>query len=355
MKKIDPKLKNNRKGITLIALVITIVVLLILAGVTIAALSGDNGILTQAGKAKEQTVIGSEKEAIQINIVSKYLKDDESKYDIGKTLYSKTLENSTKWNVIIINNKQTVYGDGWKYIKKDTEIENFGKTQYNWLANYDTGEIIQLEEGKYTELSYNDDIAVTDGLVFNVDSNNMNNNDTNTWGNGVTLHGFENNSTGITSEGLEFDGIDDYVEFKSTADYSEGFTLSFYGITNVKGHFFTKQKGTNPAYSCRFNLSTNGLVFNTSKNRADSKWSSSQESTNNGNLTIPCSYTNGEIAYIDLTFDAENNEFKFYKENTLIDSDIVNEEYWHGQNGGQQILEDDTIPCYLGRAYIGSR
>ena len=49
---------KNRKdgsGITLIALVITIIVLLILAGVTIAALSGDNGILKRAVEAKEKT------------------------------------------------------------------------------------------------------------------------------------------------------------------------------------------------------------------------------------------------------------------------------------------------------------
>ena len=42
---------KNQKGITLIALVITIIVLLILAGVSIAMLTGDNGILTQANKA----------------------------------------------------------------------------------------------------------------------------------------------------------------------------------------------------------------------------------------------------------------------------------------------------------------
>ena len=42
------KNKKNPRGITLIALVITIIVLLILAGVTIAALSGDNGILTKS-------------------------------------------------------------------------------------------------------------------------------------------------------------------------------------------------------------------------------------------------------------------------------------------------------------------
>ena len=57
------KLKES-KGITLIALVITIIVLLILAGVTIATLTGDNGILKQADKAKTETTMEEEKEAI---------------------------------------------------------------------------------------------------------------------------------------------------------------------------------------------------------------------------------------------------------------------------------------------------
>ena len=46
---------KNEAGITLIALTITIIVLLILAGVTILALSGDNGILQNAARAKEET------------------------------------------------------------------------------------------------------------------------------------------------------------------------------------------------------------------------------------------------------------------------------------------------------------
>ena len=59
--------KNMRnKGITLIALVITIIVLLILAAVSIATLTGENGILTRANDAKEQTEIAEEKEAIQL-------------------------------------------------------------------------------------------------------------------------------------------------------------------------------------------------------------------------------------------------------------------------------------------------
>ena len=59
--------KNMRnRGITLIALVITIIVLLILAGVSIATLTGQNGILTRAQDSKTQTGIAEEKEAINL-------------------------------------------------------------------------------------------------------------------------------------------------------------------------------------------------------------------------------------------------------------------------------------------------
>ena len=47
--------KNTEKGITLIALVVTIVVLLILAGISIAMLTGENGVISQARNAKEAT------------------------------------------------------------------------------------------------------------------------------------------------------------------------------------------------------------------------------------------------------------------------------------------------------------
>ena len=46
---------KEERGITLIALVITVIVLLILAGVSIAMLTGNNGILTQAQKSKQAT------------------------------------------------------------------------------------------------------------------------------------------------------------------------------------------------------------------------------------------------------------------------------------------------------------
>ena len=65
------KLKES-KGITLIALVITIIVLLILAGVTIATLTGDNGILTQAGKAKDKTTEAESIERVQVEVAGSY-------------------------------------------------------------------------------------------------------------------------------------------------------------------------------------------------------------------------------------------------------------------------------------------
>ena len=61
---------KKEKGITLIALVITIIVLLILASVTIATLTGENGILTRANDAKEQTEIASVKEQAQLDIAN---------------------------------------------------------------------------------------------------------------------------------------------------------------------------------------------------------------------------------------------------------------------------------------------
>ena len=59
---------RNQKGITLVALVVTIVVLLILAGTSIAMLKGDNGIVTNAQKA---TVSNKEGQVVE-NIKNAY-------------------------------------------------------------------------------------------------------------------------------------------------------------------------------------------------------------------------------------------------------------------------------------------
>ncbi len=60
-------MKNN-KGITLIALVITIIVLLILAGVSIAMLTGDNGILTKATESGSETKLAEVMERVNMEL-----------------------------------------------------------------------------------------------------------------------------------------------------------------------------------------------------------------------------------------------------------------------------------------------
>ena len=66
--KTKQKFKIKERGITLIALVITIIILLILAAVTIAALSGDNGILSNAARAKQETEKAEIIEQIRLDI-----------------------------------------------------------------------------------------------------------------------------------------------------------------------------------------------------------------------------------------------------------------------------------------------
>ena len=66
IKRTIDKIKKQQKGITLIALVVTIIILLILAGVSIAMLTSNNGVLTQAKSAKEKTGEKGEQERVNL-------------------------------------------------------------------------------------------------------------------------------------------------------------------------------------------------------------------------------------------------------------------------------------------------
>ena len=115
----DKKIINN-KGITLIALVITIIVLLILAGVSIAMLTGDNGILTQANNAKENTIIGQEKEAISLAYSGCKMDDVEA------SVLSDDLEDS------LVENGENVDVTGYS-----TLIITFNETNHRYTINQD--------------------------------------------------------------------------------------------------------------------------------------------------------------------------------------------------------------------------
>ena len=64
---------NENKGITLIALVVTIIVLLILAGISVSMLTGQNGILNRASEAKEKTAAAQKEENETLNDYEKIM------------------------------------------------------------------------------------------------------------------------------------------------------------------------------------------------------------------------------------------------------------------------------------------
>ena len=74
---------KNQKGITLIALVITIIVLLILAGVSIAMLTGKNGILTRASQSSEASLWGEVDEAVKLGVAEIVTNDMDPTYKSG--------------------------------------------------------------------------------------------------------------------------------------------------------------------------------------------------------------------------------------------------------------------------------
>ena len=123
------KFKGGR-GITLIALVITIIVLLILAGVSIATLTGDNGILTQAAKAKEKTQIASVEEQRKLAQAEANMNTTETTYN-GVTIPAYCAptridgENTIDDGLVIIDKN----GNEWVWIEVPQSI--YTNTAYN--------------------------------------------------------------------------------------------------------------------------------------------------------------------------------------------------------------------------------
>ena len=122
-------LKGGR-GITLIALIITIIVLLILAGVTIVALSGENGILQRATEAKEKTQNANIEEQRQLTIMEAIINTEETTYKnvtipAGMAVSQVEGENTLEKGLVAIDKN----GNEWVWIEVPKSI--YTKTEYN--------------------------------------------------------------------------------------------------------------------------------------------------------------------------------------------------------------------------------
>ena len=102
-------MKNNKRnqGITLIALVVTIVVLLILAGISISMLTGDNGIITQSKNAKNNTEQAKVEELVSVAIGSVIAKNNGSISGITPKMIADQINEDEKRSDVYAENETT--------------------------------------------------------------------------------------------------------------------------------------------------------------------------------------------------------------------------------------------------------
>ena len=154
---------NNTKkeeGITLIALVTTIVVLLILASITIGAVSGEGGLIGNANEAKEKTEIVNEKEVVDRAVVQAMGKNKRG--NLVRSELQDELDKITGEGETEVTIDEVDYGYFVKFldsgriykVSRDGDVEYLGKeedllTQANIIANPEsntTPEFVQSVE-----------------------------------------------------------------------------------------------------------------------------------------------------------------------------------------------------------------
>lgn len=140
---------RGKKGITLIALVITIIVLLILAGVTIVTLTGDNGILKKVGDARNNNEKATEKEKIQAEVMGSY--DLTGKLDVRETV--ENIRNNIKdvKTVVATENNfpvRVTYNNDHSYQVKSNGKVNSIYVDDNYIAVIPDGFTVSNTEGE---------------------------------------------------------------------------------------------------------------------------------------------------------------------------------------------------------------
>ena len=158
-------MKIRESGITLIALVVTIVVLLILAGVSISMITGENGIITQAQQANIKNDNGTVLEALRLKL-SQYLSENEGKYAKDKLELLKDdniIDENNVVNVLELVEQKLGTGNGSNnkdvYVIEDNNLYYYDK-KGNKTVLGDLGEIDEIQIGTNTDLFEINDYGV---------------------------------------------------------------------------------------------------------------------------------------------------------------------------------------------------
>ncbi len=153
------------RGITLIALIVTIIVILILSTITINMVTGENGIIKNANNAKETTEIENEKEIVQratINAIEKNKYGDITVDGLQNELKGKaTVKKIRKKIVVKIDDSERSYyidddGNVFEYEYFDLAIMENGYDFHNRMADYRTSilRVIVLDNMNIPEYAY---------------------------------------------------------------------------------------------------------------------------------------------------------------------------------------------------------
>ena len=251
----EENILKGKKGITLIALVITIIVLLILAGVSIAMLTGNNGILSQAQNANEQTDIGKEKEQIALaynGIKTKKEGGDVTAGELDTELKANGTEatasgNGTlaitfsdsdrtytidiNGNIILItgNAKEILDNASIAYGKIVSNYDIDGSTGVNWKIFNSDGVNIYLIAGDY--INY-------DKIPNSKENNKLNQSDSFQDAAFFTnILDDYNGSSDITSDNSAYKWLNKYYEKQYTSEYNNMKAVAYMLDTNVWNTF----------------------------------------------------------------------------------------------------------------------
>lgn len=145
-------IRKKEKGITLIALAVTIIVMLILAGVTISTLISENGIITQGQKAKLANKIAQIREEIELAQANKFLEKQEylTKYEIKDILEEKGEIERTNIKLDGMNaSVEEILGE---YSNKKVSKHVIAGYWENWVDNEFNGKKTQMKLSQISPL-----------------------------------------------------------------------------------------------------------------------------------------------------------------------------------------------------------
>ena len=169
--KLKRKAYSNQTGITLIALVVTIVVLLILAGVSISALFGDSGIIDRAKEAQNETNQATERDKKEIKELSNWLDSKTNGNSGGSTGGNTTGGDTTTSDLPSVANKTIPYYPDNTFTKVEgTDLSNglvikdAEGNEYVWIEVPKTAEVYPTAGLKITNFTVDEYTAIETDL-----------------------------------------------------------------------------------------------------------------------------------------------------------------------------------------------